>query len=240
MKEYNKDTAAVYDDTIPGTFWESLGLYVYGYMEQDKFVYIGKGNKNRALSHVKTKNYDTDNLYIIARNLEDFRYDKEDLQSYILESFLIATNDPRDNTVAGHYKECFVMAKFSELFEEFKKDQHDNFETMPDWFTENYNVFAGNINVMTVKSTHHHFEFRTRKQLQAYLEINTEEQASVKVAIWSAKDIKGRMEKLVRLCESLDIDKSKIVKTGNREFYSIDPEGMTLDLAIKFIGDFYG
>ncbi len=233
----------MFDDrlqSIPMAFWETLGQYVYGYMENDQFVYIGKGNGNRALSHTKSKNYDMDNLVIIARNLENFREDKGDIQSFILESFLISTNDPRDNSVAGHYKECFVMAKFSELFEEFKKDQHDNFETMPEWFVENYEKMAGRINVLTVKSTHHAMEFSTRQQMQPFLEITTEETAQLRVAVWANESKKGsRIGQLIKFCESLGIDESKIVKTGNREIYAIDADGMTVETALRFIDDFF-
>jgi hypothetical protein len=227
-------------ESVPMAFWETLGQYVYGYMENDQFVYIGKGNGNRALSHTKTKDYNIDNLVIIARNLENFRDDKGDLQSFILESFLIATNDPRDNSVAGHYKECFIMAKFSELFEEFKKDQHDNFEKMPEWFSDNYEVFAGRLNVLTIKSTHHAMEFSTRQQMQPFLDITTEEQASLKVAIWSNAERKAeRLEQLTRFCAELGIRKENIVKTGNREIYAIDSEGMTVETALAFINDFF-
>ena len=227
-------------DSIPMAFWETLGQYVYGYMENNQFVYIGKGNGNRALSHTKSKNYDMDNLVIIARNLENFREDKGDIQAFILESFLIATNDPRDNSVAGHYKECFVMAKFSELFEEFKKDQHDNFETMPEWFVENYEKMAGRINVLTVKSTHHAMEFSTRQQMQPFLEITTEETAQLRVAVWANESKKdSRIGQLFKFCESLGIEKSKIVKTGNREIYAIDADGMTVETALRFIDDFF-
>lgn len=232
-------------DSVPMAFWETLGQYVYGYMEQDKFVYIGKGNKNRALSHVKTKNYDTDNLYIIARNLENFRGDKDDLQSFILESFLIATNDPRDNSVAGHYKECFVMAKFSELFEEFKKDQHDNFETMPDWFTDNYEKLAGRIGVLTIKSTHHNLEFSTIEQLQPYLQIDVDEEVQLRVANRAKGAAREtRYRQLVTFCEALGIEEAKVQRIGKEdkttgETYEIMSGEMDIDLAMQFIDDFF-
>ena len=65
-----------------GAFFESLGQYVYGYRKKksNTWDYIGKGNGNRGIQHVKTKGYDVDNLYIIARNLERFE-NKQDWQS---------------------------------------------------------------------------------------------------------------------------------------------------------------
>ena len=228
-------------ESIPMAFWETLGQYVYGYREDDKFVYIGKGNKNRAISHVKSKDYSTDNLYIIARNLESFRDDKDDLQSFILESYLISLYDPRDNSVAGHHKECFVMAKFSELFEEFQKDQHDNFESLPDWFTENYSVFLNRINRMSITSGNHSMELATRQHMQCFLDVSTEDSVSLKVAVWAKKDdvLNMRHKQLRKFCESFGISEDKIQKSGNREIYSIDDEGMTMEVALQSIDDFY-
>jgi hypothetical protein len=227
-------------ESAPGAFWETLGQYVYGYKENDEWVYIGKGNFNRALSHIGSKDYDTDNLYIIARNLEKFKNEKKDVQSFILESFLISKNDPRDNSVAGHHKECFIMAKFSELFDEFKKDQHDNFETMPDWFTENYETFAGKLNVIVVKSSHHLLEFATRQQLQPSFEVSTEGNVSLRVGIWSKPEFHAqKLGQLEKFCNELDIDPSTLNKTGNREIYEIDPGNMTIEKAVEFIKDFF-
>ena len=70
---YNIDYMFLNDTkSIPGAFWETLGQYVYGYKEDGKLVYVGKGNGNRAQSHVGDKEYDIENLYIIAKNLERF------------------------------------------------------------------------------------------------------------------------------------------------------------------------
>lgn len=228
-------------ESIPGAFWETLGQYVYGYKEGDKFVYVGKGNKNRAISHINSKGYNTDNLYIIARNLESFKADKDDLQSFILESYLISKHDPRDNSVAGHYKECFIMAKFSELFEEFQKDQHDNFETLPEWYVNNYSVLANRVNRLGITSNNHAFEFATRQKMQCFLDVSTEEAVSLKVAIWAkqADEFDVRLKQLYKFCESFGISEDKIEKSGSREIYAIDGKGMTLELAFQFIDDFF-
>ena len=71
--------------------------------------------------HVK---YDIENLYIIARNLERFE-NKQDYQSFLLESFLISNDSPRDNSVSGHYKECFIMKNLSFLLDEYDASQRD-------------------------------------------------------------------------------------------------------------------
>lgn len=227
-------------ESIPHTFWETLGQYVYGYKENDEFVYIGKGNGNRALSHIDSKEYDSDNLYIIARNLEKFKTEKKDIQSFLLESFLISKNNPRDNSVAGHYKECFIMAKFSELFEEFKKDQHDNFETMPEWYTDNYEKFAGRLNVIVIKSGNHLMEFSTRQQMQPTIGISTEGDVSLTVAVHCRDEqLQMRLKQLEQFCAAFEIAQDKLTKTGAREIYSIDDGNMTADLAFNFINDFY-
>ena len=227
-------------ESIPYTFWETLGQYVYGYKENEEFVYIGKGNGNLALSHIDSKEYDSDNLYIIAKNLEKFKTEKKDIQSFLLESFLISKNNPRDNSVAGHYKECFIMAKFSELFEEFKKDQHDNFETMPEWYTDNYEKFAGRLNVIVIKSGNHLMEFSTRQQMQPTIGISTEGDVSLTVAVHCRDEqLQMRLKQLEQFCAAFEIDQDKLTKTGAREIYSIDDGNMTADLAFNFINDFY-
>lgn len=221
-------------ESIPAACWETLGQYVYGYKEDGKWVYIGKGNKNRAQSHVGDKGYNIKDLYIIARNLE--RFDKQDYQSFLLESFLITNESPRDNSVSGHYKECFIMAKMSELFNEFEKSQHDNFESQPDWYVENYNIFKGRLNVYVVKSHHHVLEFETSHKMQPVLEITTDDEVQLKVMIHAKKDVlETRKEQLYTFCEEFGI--TDIEEVGVRNHFNIGVESK--EMAFKFIEDFY-
>ena len=222
-------------NSIPGAFWETLGQYVYGYMEDGKFVYVGKGNGNRALSHIGSKEYDTDNLYIIARNLERFG-EKKDWQSFLLESYLISNNNPRDNSVSGHYKECFIMAKMSELFNEFEKSLHDNFELLPDWYVDNYDKFKGRLNVYVAKSHHHLLEFNTLQKMQPELSITTEGDVTLKVMVHAQGDVlETRKEQLYTFCEQLGI--TDIEQVGVRNHFQIGVDDQ--EMAFKFIEDFY-
>jgi hypothetical protein len=237
-----KDMFDLHSETIPMSFWESLGQYVYGYIDSnvpEKYTYIGKGHGNRAITHIKSKQYKLENLIIIARNLENFGEDKTDLQSFIIESFLITLHTPTDNSIFGHHKECFVMAKFSELFNEFVKDQHDNFESLPSWYTENYEKFAGRLNVLTIKSHLHSFEFQTRQQMQISFDVTTEGTVSLRVAIWTNKEEQQnmRLNQLKKFCSALGISKDKITKTGAREIYAIEVDD--IDHALQFIDDFF-
>lgn len=134
-------------------FFATLGQYVYKYIDNEgKLLYIGKGNGDRCLAHLKDKGYSLEHCYIVARNLEKFS-GKKDGESFLLESFLIATEMPEANSVSGHYKECFIMKPLSSMFSEFQSDQYDNFENLPEWFVLNYPVFKGKLREIKINST---------------------------------------------------------------------------------------
>lgn len=135
-----------------GEFFASLGQYVYLYMTPDgEKQYVGKGNGDRCWSHVDTKGFNPEHCFIVARNLEAFE-DKQDWQSFLLESYLIQKYQPSHNSVAGHYKENFEMASLSSMFQEFTANQHDNFECLPEWYVENYDVFRGRLRELKITS----------------------------------------------------------------------------------------
>lgn len=147
-------------------FFDSLGQYVYQYVDRStlKPYYTGKGNLDRCWAHVVEKNFNPEDCYIVARNLERFE-NKKDWQSFLLESYLIATHEPENNSVSGHYKECFVMASLSSMFTEFVSEQHDNFEKLPDWYVDNYDTFRGRIREVRINSTATFIVSNARNQL---------------------------------------------------------------------------
>jgi len=157
---------------IPAEFWDTLGLYVYRYGE-----YIGKGVRDRCTHHVNAKGYDLEDCVIVARNLERFE-GKE--PSILLESFLIETEQPGDNIVAGHYKECFVMSKLSDLVGGWANDQVDNFDpSIPfSWYTDNYETsFRGKISRRETNTVGMYVVSKNSKTgfwLQLYGDVNNE------------------------------------------------------------------
>ena len=208
-------------------FFRSLGQYVYAYIVDGDWKYVGKGNGNRGVQHIKTKGYDVKDLYIVARNLERFE-DKQDWQSFLLESFAITQFNPSDNSVSGHYKECFVMAKWSELFNDYVDAQYDNFAELPEWYTANYNKLKGRLNVLELKSDVTVVWSTTRDKIQLNFFVdNNGNPYDVKFAIWAKGDalIKKEQE-LYTFLEACGYSKDNVTKVGKRDFYQIEPESI--------------
>lgn len=134
-----------------GKFFESLGKYVYAYIKDGEYQYIGKGVGDRVYAHVDDKDYDWQDAYIVARNLERFD-DRNDPSSHSIESTLIYLFNPQDNKVSGRYGDAFIMAKFSDFFEDYESAQHDNFKELPEWYMENYDVLRGRIREVKITS----------------------------------------------------------------------------------------
>lgn len=110
------------------------------------------------------KGFDPEQCYIVARNLEKFE-DKKDWQSFLLESYLIATQNPDGNSVSGHYKECFTMASLSSMFSDHQSDQYDMFESLPSWYIENYDTFRGRLREVNVNATTAYFLSNARRKM---------------------------------------------------------------------------
>ncbi len=141
-------------DKPSAEFFSTLGQYVYQYIDRDtlKPFYTGKGNGDRCWAHVVDKGFDPADCFIVARNLEKFE-SKQDWQSFLLESYLITSQNPEDNSVAGHYKECFVMASLSSMFSEFENEQYDNFAALPEWYVDNYDSFRNRVREVKINAT---------------------------------------------------------------------------------------
>lgn len=146
-------------------FFATLGQYVYQYIDSNgKVYYTGKGNGDRCYAHVADKGFDPEHCHIVARNLEKFEQ-KKDWQSFLLESYLISTLNPDGNSVSGHYKECFVMASLSSMFTTYKSEQYDMFETFPQWYVDNYDVFRGKLREVKLNATTAFFLSNARSKM---------------------------------------------------------------------------
>ena len=153
-------------------FMKTLGEYVYCYTKDGTYknaYYEGKGGDgptghNRCLDHIKNKGYDINDCYIVARNLEKFRRKSP---SFLLESWLIWENDPEDNRVSGHYKECFIMANLSGLFSGYVDSQRDMFDEMAKLKEENNHLF-GKGRIGESRSVGNNYKFQTNMRDNLY------------------------------------------------------------------------
>jgi len=222
-------------------FLMSLGNYVYGYKnpETNEWDYIGKGKYNRCLIHVNEKLLNIDDLYIIAQNLEKFD-EREDSSQFALESFLIFHFNPNLNKVEGRYKECFVMAKFSELFDDYKSSKFDNFESFPDWYLNNYSKFKNRVNVLTLKSDNIYLESKTRESIQMMVSVDNESNPTfVRFAVWQKGDkFDERLNQLYAFLESNNISRDKVQRAGDRAIYEVPVSD--IEQAIALFDDFMG
>jgi len=213
-------------DKPTGEFFSSLGQYVYQYVHPDTLTpyYTGKGNGDRCWSHVVDKLFNPENCYIVARNLEKFE-NKQDWQSFLLESYLIHINDPENNSVSGHYKECFVMASLSSLFSEYESDQFDNFATLPDWYVSNYDSFKNRVREVKINATTTFVLSNARNQMYMMF-------------YWSPTDVESPIKVTFEINlpdgDKLDAVKSKLVawlkSEGHKHTF---PDGKVQKLAIN-------
>ena len=223
-------------------FWDSLGQYVYGYKDPEtgEWLYFGKGNGNRGSSHIKTKGYNIDDLYIIACNLEKFE-DKEDWQSFELESFLIALYNPSGNSVSGHYKECFIMSRFSTLFKEYEAGQYDSFAELPQWYLENYEKLKGKIGTLTIKSATVQLSGQTRNSVAMSFYVNpiTEEVTQCEFSVWNGAkvDMQATCSELVKILADIGYEAYPAGNRKEHKKFQIDETDIqkVIDLFVEFM-----
>ncbi len=131
------------------------------------------------------------------------------------------------------------MTKMSELFSEWKLDQHDNFEVLPEWYTENYNIFKDRLNVLDIKSERHLIEFITLNKVQPTVIVQTDGSASLKVQIHADNDetLENRKDQISQFLSVLGIDDMVLV-SESRNIFEVPIE--TKEQAFQFIEGLYG
>jgi len=154
-------------------FFSTLGQYVYCFRGPNgETNYIGKGVGDRCLHHIKDKGYSFEDCTIIARNLERFNLEKKDA-SFLLESYLISTLSPKDNSVGGHYKECFVMANLSFLFDEYSNSQRNMFNEMVEFVEHNRDAFNGTVGFTETRQTSFYLETGAKDNIYAGIKVSS-------------------------------------------------------------------
>ena len=137
-------------------------------------AYIGKGVGDRCLAHLKDKGYKIEDCIIVAKNLEQFNLNEKDA-SFVLESYLISTLNPEDNSVSGHYKECFIMKDLSFLFGEYVDSQRDMFEEMTTIVSDNPDIFKGTVGYTESRQSSYVIESGMRENIYFRFKVQTKE-----------------------------------------------------------------
>ena len=214
-------------DNIPKAFWDSLGKYVYGYKDADgNWEYIGKGTGRRIKSHVKTKELDLDNAWIIARNLEDFE-GKNDSHSFSIESLLIEIYNPELNSVSGHYKENFVMASLKGLFGEYVSGEMNYHYEMVDFMQRHREKLEKHVGAATSNQQGFLVRSGTRNGHTVRMDFS-EGEYSIGVSITSVKDHDIDRDKARQLKKNL------IAALGEDYPYEVVDEGSSASKAGAF------
>jgi|TARA_B100001964_G_C14033943_1_gene509551 hypothetical protein len=118
----------------PKAFMETLGQYVYAYYPEGVIngtpEYYGKGVDTRCLAHIKEKELDLANLFIMGRNLEEYAKSTDgiatgvdEIAAWAAEAALIAVLNPEHNKVSGRYGHLWVQSKLDDVYLDWKKEQ---------------------------------------------------------------------------------------------------------------------
>jgi hypothetical protein len=217
-----------------GAFFETLGQYVYMYRGRgDRPSYIGKGVGDRCLHHLKDKGYRIDDCIIVAKNLEKFNLQKKDA-SFVLESYLISTLDPTDNSVAGHYKECFIMSDLSFLFGEYIDSQRDMFDELTTLVNENPDAFKGKMGYTETRGTSYYIESGMRENIYFGIKVQCKEpQVTCILKANSEKFFRALVEKTEdNLGKQYDLDTTS---NKNQISFSVDDMPEAIKLWTSFV-----
>ena len=219
-----------------GEFFDSLGQYVYAYVDRitGEENYTGKGRGDRCWAHVTDKEYDPADCVIIARNLERFE-GKKDWQSFLLESFLISTKSPKDNIVSGRYKECFVMTDLSFLFNTFQEGQRDMFSELVDLYNKHESVFRGTVGYTETRGTSFAIETGAKDNKSFGIKVSTREPH---VSVYMKTSKSGTFEDLAKKVVANLGHKYDIDTTSNKDSLSFPVAD--LDEAVELWKSFVG
>ena len=220
-------------------FFDTLGTYVYQYAdpETDKPYYVGKGKGDRCIQHVRDKGYDSAHCHIVAKNLERFSKENPDAIAFAIESFIISQNPNLDNTVSGHYKECFIMNNYSlsSIFTEFKNSKTTGIEELIEVMND-HPLIKENHQVIETRATSFKVESGQSKSTTMSL-IKTVGEASCKVR-FSING--GTIEKHKELAEKLK-NKTFPVEVHDTVVVAstyVGAEVPTLEIGIKMYEEF--
>lgn len=153
-------------------FFDSLGMYVYGYKQRHGWSYIGKGNGDRAYHHVDEKDLDWNNCYLLARNLEKYGTNLDAAQ-YAIEACLIQNFKPELNIVSGRYqKETFTMALFSDLFSDHQNSQRKMYDEVHDFISSNA-IISDNVGFASSRAKTWYVETNARDNMYCGIQLDT-------------------------------------------------------------------
>jgi len=220
-------------------FFDTLGLYVYQYIDQDtlKPYYTGKGAGDRCWSHVKDKGFDPSDCYIVACNLERF-FEKKDGAAFLLESFLIFQQTPDKNSVSGHYKECFIMKSLASLFNGYQSAQRDMHYEIEEFKSKYSEVLRGSIGYTESRGESFYLETGMRDRISLGIKVSVK---NPNVVVLMKSNVGGEhFEELVTNVTAIMEGDYEIEtaagKNGGTLSFAVESEDKAVELWSQFIG----